>query len=110
MNTNEKICIWMGYHKHKHAKELFINMELKPQYFKPDFIHDRNQQKWIRDELKKRGYKIIETESLTFNSILIFKGDESYSVAAKSNEKDLDIAFIEAIMQLIENENQDEKK
>jgi hypothetical protein len=105
MTINSIIAKWLGY------EYKFLLNDI-PFYVKSgklvglDFINDRNQQKLIHDELKKKGYKIVETESLTFNSVAIFRGEDNYPVAAKSNEKDLDITFIEAMMQLIENENE----
>lgn len=76
MNINEKFCLWLGF---KYEDESFIlkiptgiwiARELpsgewdiafdtnNPKYIPLDFLHDRNQQKWIIDELIKKGYRI----------------------------------------------------
>ena len=61
MNTNEKelnnkIAVWLGMAIFKKTGQIVYPDEYKG--IIPDFLHHRNQQKWIEDELVKREYYI----------------------------------------------------
>ena len=119
MNTNEKIAkwlglelreCWVGYEKYyfKNGKPLIWEKDL-------DFLHDRNQQKWIEDKLIELGYRIdyCFEEKGTHWEIIIAKEenanwydldyiDNTIYIGIKNESKDL--AFIQAVEQLIDKE------
>jgi hypothetical protein len=100
MTTNEKIAIWLGL---KHDwKKIWIHPNGKD-FIILDFLHDRNQQKWIIDELIKRGYRIQITYTEYGTSANIWHNDNQTEFH-KSNDKIDDSAFIECVLELIEKE------
>ena len=114
MNTNEKIATWLGMKKlTKNAYERKIDGGYK--YYFLDFLHDRNQQKWIEDKLIELGYRIdyCFEEKGTHWEIIIAKEenanwydldyiDNTIYIGIKNESKDL--AFIQAVEQLIDKE------
>ena len=105
MNTNEKIATWLGMKKlTKNAYERKIDGGYK--YYFLDFLHDRNQQKWIIDEIIKRGYGIEMTYLLKVKEWSVNIYDIYLHDVAAFCDKDLDLAFLEAIEQLIDKENE----
>ena len=112
MNTNEKIAKLLGI-----EDELIYrsNGEIFYKEIKLDFLHDRNQQKWIEDKLIKLGYGIIYEYYLDKNPkywfVEIFDSayPDSESIVFKTNESK-DLAFISAVEQLIDKEHQTAEK
>jgi hypothetical protein len=120
MNTNEKIAKWLGLIPNI-KDDIIIYWEDKwgvRWYSKPigsfrrynlDFLHDRNQQKWIIDELKKRGYVLVFIIDSKGAECLIYgEPDKSNTkeLLHKTSNKDEDLAFISAVEQLIDKENE----
>ena len=110
MKTNEKICKWLGmteikderiYKRYNYYGEIIFDDKI-------DFLHDRNQQKWIIDELKKRKYsiKIFITEN--YATAIIYRGGIG-EFRGLSELGDDGPAFIDAVEQLIDNENDTSK-
>jgi hypothetical protein len=105
MNTNEKIAIWLKLKcsKMPHpdgAIGLYLNEEGK-KWQLIDFIHDRNQQKWIEDKLKEDGWRISYLITVNGNwAIVIFKTWKIREIYKCNESKDL--AFIQAVEQLID--------
>jgi len=81
---------------------LYLNEEGK-KWQLIDFIHDRNQQKWIIDELVKRGYSIEIYYSKRGMEVRIW-GDDSYLEFCEEKEKLDDSNLISAVEQLIDKE------
>jgi len=106
MNTNEKIATWLGMKKlTKNAYERKIDGGYK--YYFLDFLHDRNQQKWIEDKLIEGGDGIIYSYYLDKKYWFVEIFDSAYPDSAskvwKTNESK-DLAFIQAVEQLIDKE------
>jgi len=97
MNTNEKIAKWLG-----------INYPLKDHVWVDgadyilDFLHDRNQQRWMIDEIIKRGYGIEIVYLLTSKEWNIAIYDCHMEDVVGIYKKDLDSALFEAVEQLID--------
>jgi hypothetical protein len=122
MTTNEKIAKWLGcitfYINHasnsvieKIGTGLFAKKSENDTCFKVDFLHDRNQQKWIEDELIKKGYmvvKVLEKENAFVRLAKVKQDIKNFfeSIEKENDKPDLDTAFIEAVMQLIDKETQ----
>jgi hypothetical protein len=118
--ANKKISKWLGYETfeiNENNSSLSVIQNIgtglcarRPDGIsvKLDFLHDRNQQKWIIDELIKRGYRIqiIHTEYGT--SVNIWHNDD-LTEYHKTNEMIDNSAFISAVEQLIDKENKEEK-
>jgi len=108
MNTNEKelnskIAVWLGMAIFKKTGQIVYPDEYKG--IIPDFLHDRNQQKWIIDKLKKEGYAIETYTDLDTTEVTIWNPKESWDMPEDFIEnKDEDVAFISAIEQLIDKE------
>jgi hypothetical protein len=83
-----------------------------PNYIPLDFLHDRNQQKWIIDKLKKRGWRIITIIDKNYACVDFIKwygtlAERDYEKISKENKiSDLNLAFIQAVEQLIDKENE----
>ena len=127
MNTNEKIvnqkiAEWLKVISHIYGEyEVLYYYKNYHPVTKLDFIHDRNQQKWIEDKLIELGYRIdyCFEEKGTHWEIIIAKEenanwydldyiDNTIYIGIKNESKDL--AFIQAIEQLIDKENESTKK
>jgi Uri superfamily endonuclease len=119
MTTNEKIAKWLGVKKHKWISSegesySYINENIDKESSELriveylDFLHDRNQQKWIIDELKKRGWiiKIHITDKRTWVSIYKLEGMGEKIVEYGGSEPDDGEALIQAVEQLIDKENE----
>jgi hypothetical protein len=112
MNTNEKICKWL---KFKSAKVLGDYGIPQPIWKKPDgtivyndiidFLHNRNQQKWIEDKLIELGYEITTEVDQNGAKVTIWKVDDGWEIPESIYDKSKDIALINAVLQLIEKEN-----
>lgn len=100
MTTNEKIAIWLN-HEHIH-EEIWMNPINHANYW-IDFLHDRNQQKWIEDFLKKDGWAIGRFTNKLWKGTEIKKGNKKYQGDTYS---DNDGDFIQAVEQLIDKENE----
>jgi hypothetical protein len=115
MNTNEKepnskIAKWLGIKKHKCVSSQgesysYINENIdkesnenrEVEYL--NFLHDRNQQKWIEDKLIELGYVIVYQYVNIWMVTIINKKPLPF-VYEKNESKDL--AFISAVEQLID--------
>ena len=110
MTTNETICKWLGFEKNIATIEEYywrVDENGIDDMIKPDFLHDRNQQKWIEDKLENEGYLITYTLTDVFHYSgvkriwkIVIVG-EPHSDIIKSNESK-DLAFIQAVEQLID--------
>jgi hypothetical protein len=74
-----------------------------------DFAGDRNQQKWIEDELIKKGYmvvKVLEKENAFVRLAKVKQDIKNFfeSIEKENDKPNLDTAFIEAVLELIEKE------
>ena len=102
MNTNEKIATWLGMKKlTKNAYERKIDGGYK--YYFLDFLHDRNQQGWIEDKLIELGYELTceywqGTKQWTFD---IYNINQELGHGVNESK---DLAFIQAVEQLIDKE------
>jgi len=107
MNTNEKIAKWLGLQE-KYITNFGIQWVINLEDSVPinlDFLHDRNQQGWIIDELIKRGWRIKIYICEQTCEVKIWHNDDQIEVIG--DNEDLDLAFISAVEQLI---NQEETK
>ena len=112
MNTNEKIATWLGMKKlTKNAYERKIDGGYK--YYFLDFLHDCNQQKWIEDKLEKEEYWIEYLYNTDAKIWLVFihKNENMYRtdyhlIQIRTMNKERNLAFISAIEQLIDKENE----
>lgn len=106
MTTNEKIAKWLGFKKYKcqDGMRAWLHDEKEKNLQDLDFLHDRNQQKWIIDELIKRGCRIKTTISEYGTKVHIWHNDYLWETVKKNDEID-DTAFISAVLELIEKEN-----
>ena len=116
MNTNEKIAKWLGLETEKDPLTEHLRTRYKAlEFVYIDFLHDRNQQKWIEDKLIELGYRIdyCFEEKGTHWEIIIAKEenanwydldyiDNTIYIGIKNESKDL--AFIQAVEQLIDKE------
>ncbi|OGM08855.1 hypothetical protein A2Z67_02500 [Candidatus Woesebacteria bacterium RBG_13_36_22] len=122
MNTNEKIAKWVGVRKHRFVGYLgetycYINENIDKESHENreveylDFLHDRNQQKWIEDKLIELGYGINYTYSQMwkkhFYNIVPKEVDETniHKYFKGESEISKSIALISAVKQLIDKEN-----
>ncbi len=97
MNTNEI--------DNKIGKWLFGDLYDPDSDIKIDFLRDRNQQKWIEDRLIELGYGIFEDCDITTKEWCIEIFDSAYPDSlyyASSKNKSKDLAFIQAVEQLID--------
>jgi len=115
MNTNEKIvnqkiAEWLKVISHIYGEyEVLYYYKNYHPVTKFDFIHDRNQQKWIEDKLKEDGWRISYLITVNGNwAIVIFKTWKIREIYKCNESKDL--AFIQAVEQLIDKENESTKK
>jgi len=110
MNTNEKICKWLGLETEKDPLTEHLRTRYKAlEFVYIDFLHDRNQQKWIEDKLKEDGWRISYLITVNGNwAIVIFKTWKIREIYKCNESKDL--AFIQAVEQLIDKENESTKK
>ena len=102
MNTNEKIAKWLGLEKEKNIypypwEEYWVREHII--YKNLDFLHDRNQQKWIEDELIKRGWRIKIYICEQICEVKIWHNDDQIEVIGYDENSDL--AFLEAVERLI---------
>ena len=106
MNTNEKICKWLGLETEKDPLTEHLRTRYKAlEFVYIDFLHDRNQQKWIWDKLMELGYIIISTTDMEGTDVVIYKKNHKPNSERIFN-KDEDLAFIQAVEQLIDKENE----
>lgn len=110
--VNKVIAEWLGIKKQSDfmGREYWVRNNGLIMWTEPDFLHDRNQQKWIEDELIEKGYGILsqwfflsEMWNIEIYSDLV----NSYEITIDKSNKSKDQAFIDAVMELI---NQEEKK
>jgi len=108
MNTNKKIAKWLGW-----ISEMEINQgvvciadkDIKNAIeVELDFLHDRNQQKWIEDKLIELGYEIKINQDK--EGTLVQIGKEPFRPIASGENKSKDLAFISAVEQLIDKTNE----
>ena len=108
-----KILEWLGKNCIIHNTALFGEDKLI--FFSEgeeiDFLHDRNQQKWIEDKLIELGYYVYYYKEDIGWEIFIYNVNSNYKkdVKIKITNKSKDIAFLEAIEQLINQENENKK-
>jgi hypothetical protein len=76
---------------------------------KLDFLHDRNQQKWIIDKLKELGYTIETNENKISSYVAIFNTYVSIYEHYTGHKEYGGEALIQAVEQLIDKENKEEK-
>lgn len=100
MNTNEKIAIWLGLVRHL-ATTLENYWWRGDDLIQLDFLHDRNQQKWIEDKLIEEGYELYY-EHIKIKWMVEILKDKDIFYQTISESKDL--AFISAVEQLIDKE------
>jgi len=108
MNTNEKIAKWLGMVR---MNEMWCKpnedetVSVYPKNYILDFLHDRNQQKWIEDKLIELGYGIMHDYIQSDNShnFSLYIG-QTVEYTGENESKDL--AFISAVEQLINKENE----
>lgn len=107
LSINSKIAKWLGFKNIRNIKfpdlGLCIVDGIVP--IQLDFLHDRNQQKWIEDELQKRGigtmYDYDPTEKR--HSFTLYDGQICNPIS-ESDHKSKNEAFISAVEQLIDKE------
>jgi hypothetical protein len=106
MNTNEKIAKWLGW-----ISEMEINQgvvciadkDIKNAIeVELDFLHDRNQQKWIKDKLKELKYMwVADFNGIRYSFIILERTSMTRCEIVRNENKDEDLAFIQAVEQLI---------
>ena len=107
MTTNEKIAKWLGLKFIGKPYELEIYEGPKSNYkyaTQLDFLHDRNQQKWIEDRLEELGYTWISAFNGKYHFFTIMKRFRVGDTLSKTRGDDEDLTFIQAVEQLIDKE------
>jgi hypothetical protein len=108
MTTNEKIARWLGLETFNAPLEDNILVVYKDnKRITLDFAGDRNQQKWIIDELKKRGYTIAVVTDKEGTNVTIYREKECpdgimYDYNETTSRKEEGEVLIEAVLELIE--------
>ena len=99
-DINIKIANWL---KHEHIYEEIWMNPITYQNYWIDFLHDRNQQVWIIDELVKRGYRVDIYFSEHGADVRIWHNDSHVDISITSDKID-DSAFLNAVEQIIDME------
>jgi hypothetical protein len=103
MTTNETISKWLGFTEVKGSAYKCYSYNGQNVYENTlDFLHDRNQQKWIEDELIEKGYKI--DYDYYYKSWHIGIQKDKYKIWFESENESKDTAFIECVLELIKKE------
>jgi hypothetical protein len=106
MNTNEKIAKWLGLKcktmRHPDGYNYLYLDDLRWEII--DFLHDRNQQKWIKDKLKELGYTWLSSFNGKHYFFDIMRRWNINDLLTKGKNEDEDLAFISAVEQLIDKE------
>jgi hypothetical protein len=110
MTTNETIAKWLELDGiiSNDTVTLAYNKERTGSY-KLDFLHDRNQQKWIEDELIANDYEIeygYVAKDDGWWEVGIFDSMPMETINILQRNVSKDTAFIEAVLELIEKENE----
>jgi hypothetical protein len=108
-DINSQIAKWLGFEQ-KYIKNLGIQWVINLEDSKPiklDFLHDRNQQKWIEDELIANDYEIeygYVAKDDGWWEVGIFDSMPMGTINILQRNVSKDTAFIEAVLELIEKE------
>ena len=108
MNTNEKIAKWLGLETEKDPLTEHLRTRYKAlEFVYIDFIHDRNQQKWIKDKLKELKYMwVADFNGIRYSFIILERTSMTRCEIVRNENKDEDLAFIQAVEQLIDKGNE----
>lgn len=107
MNTNRIIAEWLGIERIKDGTYVYWYYKKTGDHLPNDmldFLNNRNQQKWIENELKKRGYAIEMYVIKDYARVTISPNRSPKEYEAFNGDGDLELAFIEAVLQLIKEE------
>jgi hypothetical protein len=111
MTTNDKIAKWLGFRKKSdnEGHTYFIHNKYGQMIiYDFDFAGDRNQQKWIEDELIEEGYEfeygyVAKDEGWWEVGIYDTMPMSKINILVKSKTSK-DAALIEAVLELINKE------
>lgn len=108
--VNKVIAEWLGL-KDQIIPMQYANGECIDVIENLDFLHDRNQQKWIIDELEKRNYWLIYTYSpsdktwvIQIHKVINEGRTDFRLIQVRKKNQSKDQAFIDAVIELIEKE------
>jgi hypothetical protein len=108
MTTNEKIARWLGLETFNAPLEDNILVVYKDnKRITLDFAGDRNQQGWIEDKLIEEKFRILYQYLLSEKKWIVVIDYENGKLGADKTNQSKDVAFIQAVEQIIDKENEE---
>ena len=105
-----KICGWLKIETYQGKEGLYrVNRTIYPnlgirskRLKKINFLHSADQREWIENRLIELGYVIATVSDIEGTNVTIYKRDEEPVNAETTSAKSKPIAFLQAVMELIE--------